>query len=170
MSARHPTTPLRSHLALLRLNGTLFLNCLDGVSEEHGARRLTDSTNSMAFIASHLVDARCHLAAMLGLELPNPIGERLKDVTDASEVKSLPTLEELRAEWSAASGSLAERMASASWHELAAPAPHEFPVEDPSVLGGVAFLLQHEAFHIGQLAFLRKQLGYPSMAYPQAEG
>jgi hypothetical protein len=170
MSSPGAVPPLRSHLALLQLNGTLLVNCLDGVSEEHAVRRLTDSTNSMAFIVSHLVDGRCFLAAMLGLELPNPIGERLRGVDSIAEAKRLPTLQELRDAWAAASAPLGEHLTLIPPEQLAQPAPHEFPVEDPTVLGGVGFLLQHEAFHIGQLALLRKQLGYPPMAYPTADG
>ena len=33
------------------------------------------------------------------------------------------------------------------------------------VLGEIAFLLQHEALHIGQMAFLRKWLGDAPMSY-----
>jgi uncharacterized damage-inducible protein DinB len=29
----------------------------------------------------------------------------------------------------------------------------------------IAFLAQHDAYHIGQVAFLRRQLGRPAMSY-----
>ena len=29
----------------------------------------------------------------------------------------------------------------------------------------IAFLMQHDAYHIGQVAFLRRQLEQPAMAY-----
>jgi uncharacterized damage-inducible protein DinB len=38
-------------------------------------------------------------------------------------------------------------------------------VSDPSRLGMIAFLTQHDSYHLGQLAFLRRQLGRPAMAY-----
>ena len=31
-----------------------------------------------------------------------------------------------------------------------------FPFEDTTLLGGIGFLLHHEAYHIGQLALLRR--------------
>ncbi len=49
--------------------------------------------------------------------------------------------------------------------ELGRESPQKFPVSDTSVLGGIAFLLTHEAFHIGQLAYLRKFLGLGPMSY-----
>jgi uncharacterized damage-inducible protein DinB len=53
--------------------------------------------------------------------------------------------------------------------ELDAEAPYQFPISDPSVLGMTAFLVQHESYHIGQMAFLRKQLGLEAMAYGERE-
>jgi uncharacterized damage-inducible protein DinB len=32
-------------------------------------------------------------------------------------------------------------------------------------LGLVAFLVQHDSYHLGQVAFLRRQLGHPAMSY-----
>ena len=29
----------------------------------------------------------------------------------------------------------------------------------------IAFLMQHDSYHIGQVAFLRRQLGKPAMVY-----
>lgn len=49
--------------------------------------------------------------------------------------------------------------------ELNAPSSQRFPVDLPTVHGGLGFLLQHESYHIGQLALLRKYFGYPAMRY-----
>jgi hypothetical protein len=40
-----------------------------------------------------------------------------------------------------------------------------FPISDKSVVGTIAFLLHHEAYHIGQLALLRRYTGSPAMSY-----
>ena len=32
----------------------------------------------------------------------------------------------------------------------------------------IAFLVQHDAYHIGQVAFLRRQLGRPAMAHTRS--
>lgn len=33
------------------------------------------------------------------------------------------------------------------------------PVEDKTIMGGFAFLISHESYHVGQLGLLRKELG-----------
>lgn len=156
---------IRSHHAVLTLNTRLFLNCLQGVIEADGVGRVSPHTNSLAFIAVHLVDARHFLSKGLGLALANPFAEALANVQRIDDADRLPSLDELRDAWRDVSDPLAERLAALHDEELVAPAPQQFPVDDGSVLGEIAFLLQHEAFHIGQMAFLRKQLGYESMSY-----
>ena len=39
------------------------------------------------------------------------------------------------------------------------------PVDDKSNMGLLIFMMQHESYHIGQLAILRKQAGLPAMSY-----
>jgi uncharacterized damage-inducible protein DinB len=39
------------------------------------------------------------------------------------------------------------------------------PGADGTVLGALAFLAQHESYHVGQVALLRRQLGLPAMSY-----
>ena len=41
----------------------------------------------------------------------------------------------------------------------------KFPIDDESVLGGISFLVGHEAYHIGQLSILRKFFGLEAMKY-----
>lgn len=49
--------------------------------------------------------------------------------------------------------------------ELLEPSGQKFPNADRTRLGAVAFLLQHEAYHIGQVALLRKAFGLGPMRY-----
>jgi uncharacterized damage-inducible protein DinB len=49
--------------------------------------------------------------------------------------------------------------------ELAEPNVHRFPLGDSSRLGLVAYLVQHDSYHLGQIGFIRRQLGKPPMSY-----
>lgn len=156
-----PTAPLAEILAL---NTDLLLNAIDGVSEAH-ARERVRGTNPMAFLAAHLVDARCFLGAMLGVRIANPIGDALGEARSADEAPDLPSLEALRAEWTRVSPQVGIALARVTNEQWTATAEQRFPVPDRTIGGGVAFLLQHESYHLGQLALLRRQLGYPAMTY-----
>ena len=150
---------------ILRLNERLFLNTLDGVDEDTAQKQPAEGVNNMVFIAVHLLDARCYLARMLGADSEHPYQKQLDGVSSIDEMKAFPELEGVRVAWREVSEVLAERLPAISEAELGEKAPAEFPVADGTILGGTAFLLQHESYHIGQLAYLRRVLGLGAMSY-----
>ncbi len=152
------------------LNSRLFLNALEEVTDEQARQRPAGVANSMVFVALHLLDARCYLARMLGAEASHPYEKELEAVQSIDEMQEFPALEDVRAAWREASSSLDRALRELTAERLIEKAPAEFPVEDRSTLGGVAFLLQHESFHIGQLALLRRQVGLGSMGYRDVMG
>lgn len=149
---------------ILVLNTKLFRHCLDGLSEEHATTRPDDRINNVAFIGLHMCDARFHLGNWLGLELENPFG-RFAEVTHIDEMPEFPSLSDLLAHWDRVSGALEESLPGLDEVVLQNPAPFDLPVGDGSLLSCLAFMLQHEAYHVGQLSILRKQLGFPAMTW-----
>jgi len=85
-------------------------------------------------------------------------------------VRDLPALDTIRAEWRRVSTHVERLLGVAIRDQRAAPSTRRFPVDDPSVGAGLAFLLQHESYHIGQIALLRRQHGYPAMTYDRHQG
>jgi uncharacterized damage-inducible protein DinB len=158
-----------SHVAPLasvyELNTDLLLNCLDGLTDGEAQRRLEAGGNSVTFLAGHLTDTRHFLVTRLGHPLPNPLARYLADVRSIEEIRELPSLEEIRTAWQAVSGHLQIVLAELSPDELAQPNVHRFPLEDSTRLGMIAFLAQHDSYHLGQIAFIRRQLGKPPMSY-----
>ncbi len=152
-------------LEQLNLNTRLFLNCLDDVDDATAARRPSAASNSLGFIACHLLDARCFLARYLALDVENPYQDLFDSVSGIDELDELPAIDGVRATWRHVSAALAQRLPTLTRAELTRESKERFPVDDPSVLGGIAFLLGHESFHIGQLAFLRKHYGLGPMTY-----
>jgi len=147
------------------LNTTLLVNCFTGVSDAQAAARVLAGANSMAFVAVHVIDARFHAAALLGRTAPNPLEATLGAVERIEDVTSLPTVGQFLDMWESISAHLADAFETASSDRLAAPGPRLFPVRDGSVLGALTFLAQHESYHVGQLALVRKALGFPAMSY-----
>lgn len=150
---------------LAEVNDRLFVNALDGVTDEQGQGRPSGHTNSITFVAVHVVDARHFLTKMLGSEHANPFGEMLKDVQSIEQFVHPPPLSDVRRAWQSVVAGLAVHLEALTEEEARAPAPNAFPVGDNSVLGATAFLMQHEAYHIGQLALIRKYWGLPAMTY-----
>lgn len=150
---------------VLRLNTRLFHNCLDGLDDAMGRTRIDDRTNPASFIAVHLLDARAYLVGMLGGDRDHPYREELAGASHLDQVERLPPLDGVRESWDVVSRRLERALAEASPAALEAEVGQPFPVDDASLLGALAFLVQHESYHIGQLGLLRKHLGLPAMTY-----
>jgi uncharacterized damage-inducible protein DinB len=150
---------------VLSLNTRLFFSCLQDVDDAAAQKRMDAHANSAAFIAVHLVDARRFLAEYLGVPPQRLPAELLPEARSVEDVREYPTLDCLGETWRFVSVVLRERLSDLSGEELNAPSSRSFPIEDGSVLGGIAFMLQHESYHIGQLSLLRRLLGFPPMSY-----
>ena len=158
--------PLTEPLAkILDLNTRLFINCLDGIDDATAQKRIKMDTNSMTFIVCHLIDARYYLAGIINLKTENPFKELFEQAQSIDDFKDFPRLKELKSAWLDVSKKLSEFFPELATDELQKESSVDFPIDDNTVLGAIAFLIQHESYHIGQLGFLRKYLGFGAMKY-----
>ena len=150
---------------ILRLNTRLFRNCLDGITDEQAARRPSASTNSAGFVAAHVAEARFYLLGLLGVNEPSPLAPYLDGARGLNDVKQLPSLAETQRAWTTASHALRDRLDSLTATELDAriECPFPLPITDLTTISLLTFFVQHDSYHIGQLALLRKHAGLPAM-------
>ena len=154
--------------AILRLNTDLLLNCLDGLSDEEALRRLEGGGNTVAFLAAHLTDSRHFLANRLGHPLANRLSRYLAQASSIDDIVEWPSLAEQLQRWGTVSRHLCDVVAARTPQDLRRADVHRFPLGDSTELGLITFLVQHDSYHIGQLGFLRRQLGKPGMAYTRS--
>ena len=151
--------------AILELNTDLLLNCLDDLSDEEARRQLAGGGNTVAFLAAHLTDTRHFLAQRLGRPLANPLSRYLAEASSIDDIVEWPSLADQRKWWVDVSRHVCTVVAARTGEGLRRQNVHRFPMEDSTELGLIAFLVQHDSYHIGQLGYLRRQLGRPAMAY-----
>ncbi len=157
--------PADAWARLLDLNADLLLNATDQVTPEQASQALTPGGNTIAFLVAHLVDSRHFAATLLDAPLPNPLSASLDKARSIAEVRDLPPLPELRAAWVAISRHLGRALAMVDAAKLAGPASQRFPGSDGTLNGTLGFLVQHDSYHLGQVAMLRRQVGLPPMSY-----
>ena len=150
---------------ILRINTRLFRNCLDDLTEEQGRLRPSETTNHATFVAAHLVESRYYILKILGAGIPCPLERYLGEWRGIDEITEWPTHKEIRAAWAEASAALETRLKNITAEALDAPSGTRMPIEDTSVLGLFAFMVQHDSYHVGQLSLLRKHVGLPAMSY-----
>lgn len=149
---------------ILALNTRLFHNCLAEVDDALALRRVTPGCNSLAFLAAHLADSRHYACKVAGRELANPLSSVLDRGKTQDEIGPLPPLADIIAAWDAVSTHLATVLERLDAEALAGKGPR-FPGTDGTLLSGLAFLAQHDSYHVGQMAIVRRQLGLAAMKY-----
>ena len=145
---------------ILELNANLFRRALEGVDQAAAERRPNDHTNSLAFIACHVLHARFYVMKLAGHERTNPWQALFDAPTDITTMKEYPPLNEIMAEWDELHEATLACLEALTTAELDAQSPAIFPTEDTSILGAIAFLAFHEAYHVGQMGLVRKYLGF----------
>lgn len=158
----HPSvTPVA---AIFRLNTELLLNCLEGLDEPQATDRGVPPVNSVSFLVAHLIESRHFIAGLLGAPLPAPFGDAFTRARSIDEAGPLPALADLEAKWERISAHLATLIERVDTPQLA-QAADRFPGSDETILGALAFLAQHESYHLGQIALRRRQVGGTAMSY-----
>lgn len=152
---------------IAELNGRLFRNCCDQVTDSVTGRRLSDVTSSFLFVACHIVDARSYIVGLVGGAADLPLVGRLRSVQRIEELPVPPTIAELLEAWDVLTTSFLRCLPRLSAQDLNRDSGDRIPVSDRSVLGTMTFLLQHESYHLGQLAMLKKHLTGTAMKYSE---
>lgn len=150
---------------ILKLNTKLCKNCFEGIDEEAALKRINSSSNSMNFILLHMLDARYYIAKFAGVHCTSPYKEKLKDIKNINDYKDPIKTGELLEYWNEISGLLHDALINCDEEELSKESRLKFPVDDKTKLGGITFFVQHDSYHLGQLALLRKELGFNAMSY-----
>lgn len=150
--------------AIYALNTDLLVNGVEGVSDGQAKRRLDGGGNSIAVLAAHMAEARYYLANLLGAELTNPLAA-MADASSIDEIEGLPPLSEIMEAWAEVSGELQGAFGRLTAERLDGDVGQTFPVPGGTAVDAIAFLAQHDSYHLGQVAFLRRQLGLPAMSY-----
>lgn len=137
----------------------LFEKAIDGLDREDLLTAVGPDCNPMIWILAHLTYTRCLLVNLLGAKLELPWEDRFGAGRKIEDPDEYPEAGEVVAIWKEVSEQLTTQLKQLSFEDLSKPSPYDFPVPDKSLRGAINFLAYHEAYHIGQLGYLRKWLG-----------
>ena len=148
------------------LHTRLFNNALDGISDEVSNKRGTEQINNMKWIAGHILNTRVNfLTHVTGGKADDSFVPLFGRGNSFNPDTNYPPISELTAKWNEASGAVSEGLSKLPEDVLDSTAPFQGPIEDTSLRGLLAFLISHEAYHIGQLSLLRRMAGQEAMSY-----
>lgn len=145
---------------IYRGNEALLVKSIDGLTDEEWQSRPNDTSNSMLWIVGHVVWARSMALKFLGSTWTAPWLAQFARGAKPDETTECPSPEDVVHGLKDAAAQLTAAMEQASSEVLSAATPEKSPSFDKTVGGMVSFLAFHEAYHVGQAAYLRRWLGH----------
>jgi uncharacterized damage-inducible protein DinB len=148
---------------LFRTSDQLFHRAVDGIKREDLLRRPHDGSNPLIWVAGHAMTARGSLAKIVGERVENQWSDLFARGAAVDSNDIYPEVTEIISLWDTVTEKLMSGLEQLSDDELAQPAPFPIPTGDNTKRGAIVFLNYHETYHIGQMAYLRKWLGYSQL-------
>src|SRR5262245_22667471 len=147
-------------LALIfKLNNNLIARSLEGLSDEEMWHQLSGSGNPIAWLVGHLTETRSGLLSELGTPFDCGWSRAFQRGSMVTDRAAYPGREVIEAGWNATHAAMRDAFAGLTRERLSAPVARR-PVPGVETLADlIAFCGFHESYHVGQIGFIRKQLG-----------
>jgi hypothetical protein len=149
-----------------RITTNLFIKAMSGVDKEEAMRRPGPMSNPLLWLAGHLIHFRTRLLSLMGVPRDFPWGSRFDTGSKVGAPETYPDPEELVALWEQLSELLVERLGTLTEADLAAPPTAKVPTTDATLRGAIGYFSLHEAYHVGQMGYVRKWLGMTPIIDP----
>lgn len=147
---------LAGSMQLFRTSDHYLEQSIKGLDDQ-ALRARVGRANSLLWTVGHVTVGRLRLLTMLGDEIDIPwtdvVGRGADEVADR-----LPSLPDVIGRWQASAGRLSTRLSELSDEDLESETSLALPGSGGSLLGTITYYAFHEAYHIGQLAVIRKAL------------
>jgi len=153
-------TDFKNIRGMYKANTDIVNKAIADVDVEHWFKKPGEDSNHLMWVLGHVVVHRGYALKLLGVDWSTswtPLfargAERLAD-------SEYPSMEEMRKAWEEVSIQLSDALRNVSPEMLTGEAPKGPPSFDGKAGGAVAFFAFHDTYHVGQISFLRKWLGY----------
>jgi hypothetical protein len=162
------TTAMRSAVAapiakIFAINDDIVSKALEGLTDEQLWTRLMPRNNPMLWIVGHFVETRTQLMALLGEPFDTGWGQHFVRGATLRDAKQYPSREEIQDVMKDVSRRLHAKLATLDDEQMSRPpAVPLFGAE--TVADQVAGFALHDCYHVGQIGYIRKGLGYPALA------
>jgi hypothetical protein len=165
--ARTATTyhPAVAPLALIfRINDGLATRSFAGLADAELWRQPTDKSNPLLWIFGHMVNTRAQMLGMLGEPFDTGWGKVFDRGAGLGDASSCPTREKVEGVSREVNRRLYAKLGALTDADLTKPAPRSPTPAIQTNADLIAFLVMHDTYHVGQLAYVRKAIGHAAVA------
>lgn len=154
-----------------RLVNHWYMAALENIKDEDGNKIIPGNTNSLEWLAGHLITGRYRNLVRLDVQL-EPYRHLDKFINQSIPPPNAiafdgninyPRLSESREQWNNYSEMLLARLNNVDEKKLKSEISFTVPIGGNTIEDSELFAIQHETYHIGQMSIIRKALGYGAM-------
>jgi len=149
---------------MFRLNEYFFHQALEGLSEDELWLQPAKKANPMLWIAGHMTDTRTVVLQVLGEAFELPWEDQFKRFGKLGQPGEYAEISLIRSTMTAVSLRLISLLAAMDDEQLYQPATGVGVAKAKTRMDEIAQLAWHDSYHLGQMAYLRKALGYEGLA------
>ena len=146
--------------SMFQANGSVFEKATQGIPEEKWLIQPGADSNHLMFIAGHVVVHRAFVPKYMGIEWSAPWVGLFSRGAKRVTAGQYPSVAEIQTAWKEVSEKLKASLPKATPELLAQPVPQGRPALDGTIAGAIGLLRFHETYHVGQMGYLRKWLGF----------
>jgi uncharacterized damage-inducible protein DinB len=145
---------------MFKTNTHIVNKTISEVRPEDWFRNPGDDSNHLLWLLGHLVVHRGKVLKTLGQDWDASWASLFARGAERTAAAEYPSVDEVREAWDQVSQQLSAALSEPPADVLAKAAPDGPLSFDKKVSGTIAFFAFHDAYHTGQVSYLRKWLGY----------
>ena len=148
---------------IFQVNNYLFGLAFEGIDEKLARKQLQPNANSVTWLLGHTAAMRFDMLGLTGTKEDCPWGTLFdSSITEADQSK-YPDLNGIKSVWDDVSAKITQKLPEIDEARLGQPLPFKLPTKEQNVLSGLAFIMMHESYHVGQISTQRRLLGIDSL-------
>jgi hypothetical protein len=149
-----------------RITSNLFIKAMSGVDKEVAMRRPGPVSNPLLWLGGHVTHFRSRILTLIGVPRDFPWGSVFDTGAKVGPADLYPAPADLVTLWEEQSELLMDRLEALTEADLSAPPTARVPTTDATLRGAIGYLSLHEAYHVGQMGYVRKWLGLTPIIDP----
>ena len=148
---------------IFAINDDLALRALDGLTDAQLWSAPTLRNNPMMWVVGHFVQTRAQLLALLGEPTDTGWQERFVRGATLRDATHYPSRDEVERIMNDVTCRLHRKLATIDDEQVDRPPSTSLPGAD-TVADEIALFAFHDSYHVGQMGYIRKALGFPALA------
>ncbi len=153
---------VKPFVEVFTFNKGFYLKMLEGISANHLLEKVNLNNSNLLWIAGHVNLSRYFACKLIREDIKSSFEELFNRGAKYDTGTEYPDITEITNEWEKVSEVMMNRLGTINEKELKEIGPFSFPIKENNRINNLSMFLMHESYHIGQMGYLRKMLGYES--------